>query len=358
MSRLRVVVLGTSFGRTVHVEGFRRHPGYEVIGIAGSDPERTRRAAEASAIPHHDHDWRRLLASVAPDLVSVAAPVDLHHPMTLAALEGGAHVLCEKPTAMDRVQALEMRDRARATGRLLAINHEFRDFPARRHAVGLARAGGIGTPRRVEILGRYALWTRAETRPMTWLADRARGGGILGALGSHHTDCMRTFLGEPESVLASVRVQQPRRGPAPDDPRTGIATADDACTVSYAFAGGASGLVDLDATAPYRWERFEVHGSDATLRWDETGYRLWRIAPKHEPEELAIPEALRLSPRDGDPALVAPFGALIARLHDAITTGAAMTPNADDALRVQCALDAARESSALERRVAIVPPPD
>mgnify|MGYP003342939294 CR=1 FL=1 len=66
--------------------------------------------------------------------------------------------------------------------------------------------------RRVEILGRYPIWARADSRPMTWLADAKRGGGILGALGSHHTDCLRTLLGEPTSVLASVRTDQPKRG--------------------------------------------------------------------------------------------------------------------------------------------------
>ena len=88
-----------------------------------------------------------------PDLVSMVTPVDLHHPMMLAALEGGAHVLCEKPTALHRFQAAEMRDRAAALGRVAAINHEFRFFPARRLALRLVREGAIGTPRRGEILG-------------------------------------------------------------------------------------------------------------------------------------------------------------------------------------------------------------
>jgi len=351
MPPVRVVILGSSFGVTVHAAGFRRHPGFELVGLGGSDPERTRRRAAEHGIPEADDDWRRLLARTRPDLVAIVTPVDLHHPMTLAALDQGAHVLCEKPTALDRRQAEDMRDRARAAGRVLAINHEFRFFPARRLAVELVRAGAIGVPRRGDILGRYALWTRPETRAMTWLAERARGGGILGALGSHHTDCLRLFFGEPQAVLASVRVQQPRRGPTPTDPRAGTATADDACTVCYEFANGASALVDLDATAPYRWERFEIHGSDAALRWDETGYRLWRLVPGADPEPLDIPERLRLAPREGDPALLAPFGVMLERLHDAIVQGDPMEPNADDALAVQTALDAARESSDTGRRI-------
>ena len=115
-------------------------------------------------------------------------------------------------------------------------------------------------------------------------------------------------------------------------------------------------MFDLSASTPYRWERFEIHGSEATLRWDETGYRLWRIVTGKEPEPVEIPDEFGLTPRDGDPALVAPFGALIGRLHEAIERGVAMEPNFDDAVAVQSALDAARASNAAGARVRVCPP--
>ncbi len=113
----------------------------------------------------------------------------------------------------------------------------------------------------------------------------------------------------------------------------------------YEFDSGATGLIDLNATAPYRWERFEIHGAEATLRWDETGYRLWRIAAGREPEELEIPAALALDRQEGDPALVAPFGALIEQLRRAIRDRQPMSPDFTDAVAVQSALDAARAAS-------------
>ena len=354
MKRLRVALFGTSFARLVQVPGFQRHPGFELVAIAGRDDDKTRRIAAELGIPGAYADWRELLEREHPDLVSIVTPVDLHHPMMLGALQAGAHVHCEKPTALTRWQAFEMRDAARAAGRVAGINHEFRFFPARAHAVELVRQGAIGRPRRGEILGRYPLWARPESRGMTWLSDAKRGGGILGALGSHHTDCLRAFLGEPRSALASVRVDQPRRGPVqPDDP-AGTATADDAFTVHYEFDGGASALIDVSACAPYRWERFEIHGEEASLRWDEAGYTLWRIAPGSAPEEIAIPAALKLEPVAGDPPLVAPFSVLVDRLHRAITHGEPLSPSfAADAVPVQCALDACRESSLAAARIVV-----
>lgn len=353
----RVAVLGTSFARTVQVPGFQRHPEFEVVAIAGGNAAKTAEVARALGIPQAFGDWRELLRDVRADLVSVVTPVDLHHPMTLAALEAGAHVLCEKPTALNRLQAAEMRDRAAALGRVAAMNHEFRFQPARRLMLELVQAGAIGTPRRGEILGRYALWAKPESRGMTWLSEAARGGGILGALGSHHTDCLRTVFGEPRTALASVRVDQPRRAPAGDQP-AGVATADDAFTVHYGFDGGATAIIDVEACTPYRWERFEIHGSDASLRWDESGDRLWRLEAGKEPEPLAIPERLQLARAAGEPALLAPFGVLLDRLARALRGEQPMSPNLDDAVAVQSALDAVRDASVAGRRVQVdIPTP-
>jgi predicted dehydrogenase len=356
--RLRVAILGTSFGRLVQAVAFPRHPGFELVAIAGSNAEKTQRIASELGGVHPYTDWRALLATEKPDLVSIATPVDLHHPMFMAAVEGGSHVLCEKPTALHRGQATEMRDTARARGRVAGMNHEFRFFPARRAAVEIVRAGGIGVPRRGEILGRYPIWWRPESRGMSWLSDARRGGGVLGALGSHHTDCLRQFFGEPSHVVASVRTEQPQRGPTPTQAESVRATADDAVTMELEFGSGATALVSLGASAPYRWERFEIHGSEATLRWDETGYALWRLVAGKEPEPVAIPAAYALAPREGEPALVAPFGVIVDLLHRAIVDGVPLEPNFDDAVAVQCVLDAARASSVAGARMAIeVPEP-
>ena len=89
MERFRVAILGTSFGRTVQAVGFQRHSGFELVAIAGSDAERTQRAAAELGVRGAHGDWRDLLARDSPELVSVATPVDLHHPMVMAALAGG-----------------------------------------------------------------------------------------------------------------------------------------------------------------------------------------------------------------------------------------------------------------------------
>lgn len=354
MKRIRVAILGTGFGRNVQAPAFLRHEGFELCALAGSDSAKTRRVADELGVKGAYGDWRELLACESPGLVSIVTPVWLHHDMMLAALGAGAHVHCEKPTAMDRAQARAMRDAALAAGRVAGINHEFRFLPARARALELVREGAIGRPYRAEILGRYPIWHARQPRVMNWLSDRSRGGGIWGALGSHHTDCLRLLFGEPLTAMAALRTEQPVRAPRSEGEPAGIATSDDSATVHYEFAHGVTALVDLQANAPYAWERFEVHGDEATLRWDGGGYSLWRIEPGKDPVEVECPARLEIPRREGDPALVAPFSVMVDRLHRAIALGEPLQPNfADDAVPVQCALDAARESSARGARVAV-----
>ena len=62
MSALRVVLLGTSFARNVHAPGFSQHPGFEVVALAGSDADRTRKIAGDLGIAGAYGDWREALA--------------------------------------------------------------------------------------------------------------------------------------------------------------------------------------------------------------------------------------------------------------------------------------------------------
>ena len=343
----RVLILGTSFGGRVQAPAFSRHPGFEVVGMAGTDAARTKSIADELGVPRASADWRALLAELRPDLVSIATPVDLHHPMMLAALEAGAHVLCEKPTALHVHQAVEMRDRAKALGRVAAINHEFRFFPARRAALALVRAGGIGRPRRGEILGRYPIWHRARVARHDLAVRRAprRRRPRRARLAPHRL---------PAHVLRrAARGRSPRcastsPGAARDRSTAGgaRATADDACTVQLRVRGRRhrpSSTSRLHAV-PLGAVRDPRRGGVAALGRDRL--RLWRIVAGRDPEPVEIPAELRLEPREGDLRA----GRAVRRAGRSAASRA-RGPRADAAelrrrRRGAGALDAARASSA------------
>jgi hypothetical protein len=134
------------------------------------------------------------------DLVGIATPPVYHMPMVLRALERGAHVLCEKPFAMNTAEAQTMLDQAEVMGKLHMIGHELRFNPTRRKLKDLLNEGAIGTVRFVTVASTF------PTRGATWPLARLMIGGQMrrwAAGGWGQTALIRlTYYGGGSGILA------------------------------------------------------------------------------------------------------------------------------------------------------------
>ncbi len=114
------------------------------MAVCSGRYENAQRTTTEFGIKHACKDYRELVALDDVSLVIVAAPPPLHHPATLAALDAGKHVLCEKPMAMNAREAREMTERAAARPHQLAIiDHELRFNPTRRRMKELIDEGFV-----------------------------------------------------------------------------------------------------------------------------------------------------------------------------------------------------------------------
>jgi predicted dehydrogenase len=188
----KVAVIGTGWADRVQIPAFQAG-GLEVVAVAGRDPEKTRRVAQSHGIPLATTRWEELL-EVDCDLISIATPPHLHKPQLIAALEAGKHVLCEKPLALNAQEAEAMLAVSEAhPERWVFIDHELRFTPARRKAKELLAHGSIG--RIVSVTARVSSNVRLDPdKPWDWWSDASKGGGILGAIGSHVFDGLRWLL--------------------------------------------------------------------------------------------------------------------------------------------------------------------
>jgi len=348
-SPIRVLLIGAGFGAKVHAPGFASDRGYKLVGIASERLESAKAAAAAHRIPYATDDWKKMLEEVDADLVSVATPVDLHYPMARAALERKRHVLLEKPFALNVAQAKELTALARTQGVVNAINHEFRHYPARAALTRLIQEGRLGNLEHIAIRDRLPGWARDPSRRLTWLTDRQRGGGYLGALGSHHMDTLMLWAGPIRRLFCTLRSLAPRA--AAESPAHQAITADDCFTLLVEFESGATGIVDLFGGGRVRSERFEVFGSEDALTILDP-WQLGRQNAKGGVDAVPIPPDLDLSPTPDAPAL-APFRVMIARLKAAIRGEGTVEPTFADAIRIQEALDVARKSDQSGRWVTL-----
>jgi len=116
---IRIGIIGAGFARLTQIPGFQNCEGARVVAIASAHREHAAEVAREFGIEHVESDWRDLVARPDIDLVSIVTPVVTHYEMTLAALDAGKAVLCEKPMAMNAGEAKEMMERARAAGKLI-----------------------------------------------------------------------------------------------------------------------------------------------------------------------------------------------------------------------------------------------
>lgn len=167
----RVGIIGTGWvAQERHIPSYRSLPGVEVVGVFDRDMERARAVAGQFGIGLVARDRDELLAA-GLDAVSVATSPWSHAEHTRAALGAGLHVFCEKPMAVDLVDARSMAEAATAADRILTISHNF-DFA---RSTQSARSYLGPTP---GLLFASAVQLSSERRRLpVWYADLP--GGLL-----------------------------------------------------------------------------------------------------------------------------------------------------------------------------------
>lgn len=338
----RIGIVGTGWGARVQVPTFRE-AGWDVVGIAGSLAARTGVVGAELGVRSFE-DWRELIRSDEVELVSIVTPPSEHHEMAVAALEAGKHVLCEKPTALNRVQASDLVRVAAEHGDCIAlIDHELRFLPSWREA--RERIAEIGPVRYAD--GRYASPARGDrSRAWNWWSDAARGGGIWGAVGSHSVDALRYFGLEPQSAqafLATIIDERPFEG------SSRAVTADDWGVVHLRMNDGSLAVLSFSAVAsgPDESAMLTIHGERGAMRF--TGEEVLLSTGGSSFERIAGGPLVK---RPGNSAGGA-FGSgtfhLALALRAALDEGdrSALAPAAtfEDGLMQQRILDAARMSS-------------
>lgn len=192
--RFKVAIIGTGMiANAGHIPAWKNlKDDVEVAAVADINKDRAELVADNEGIPRAYGDWEKMLAEVRPDIVSVCTPNAYHKEQTIAALEVGAHVLCEKPVATCHADAVEMFDAAEAAGRVLFVCQSLRFYNNMIAAKEFVDAGRLGQIYYAEIIG-----MRRRGIP-TWGQFHMKehsGGGPVYDLGVHQLDGLLWFMG-------------------------------------------------------------------------------------------------------------------------------------------------------------------
>jgi len=380
MTDINVALIGHGFMGAAHSQAYRVAPRFfdlpltpVMSTLVGRNPAATTAAAEKWGWQRTANDWREAVADPSIGMIDISSPGSTHVEITVAALEAGKHVLCEKPLANTVAEAQMMTDAAAAAatrGVFAMVGFSYRRVPAITFARQLVAEGRLGDIRQVR--AQYLQdWLVDENGPMTWRLDKQKAGsGSLGDIGAHAIDAVQFITGESldrvsgllhtfvtERPLLDESVAQTSFGGVASSER-GQVTVDDVALFTATLSGGAIGSFEATRFATGRKNAFriEISGSLGSIAVDLERMNELEFYDATAPDtELGFRRILVTEPTHPYYANWWPTGHTIGYEHvfthqlvdflTGIATGTQPEPSFAEGLQVQRVLDAVERSS-------------
>jgi predicted dehydrogenase len=274
--RLRVGVVGGGEGSLIgqtHRIAMRFDDRYEIVaGVLSGDPVRSVRQGQALGVGRPYGSLSEMIAGEktiedGADVIAIMTPNDSHVSASVAALDAGYHVICDKPVANNLADARELAARVHASKKRFLVTYNYTGYPMVRQAREMIAANEIGEPHLVEV--RYAQGNlsspveKAElSRQLKWRLDPTRGGvnNLLLDIGTHAHHLATYVTGRPyQSVYADVGAALPGR------------SFDDTAMILGRLSGGLRIAMSVTKAATGAPQVFgiEVYGDKGGVRWEQ-----------------------------------------------------------------------------------------
>lgn len=210
MEQRRIAIIGAGQIGKHHLNEYKRVGGADIVAICDINEAEARRVAEANQIPHVYTDFRELLKRADIEAVDVCLHNNFHAPVSIAAMEAGKHVYCEKPIAGSYRDGAAMLEAARATGKMLHIQLSTLYSKETKAAKTLIDGGKLGKLYHARSTG-----FRRRGRPFvdgygtTAFTQKATAsGGALYDMGVYHISQILYLIGLPKVTRISGQTYQ------------------------------------------------------------------------------------------------------------------------------------------------------
>ncbi|WP_036477473.1 Gfo/Idh/MocA family protein [Myxosarcina sp. GI1] len=350
--RIGVAVIGTGFGKKVHIPGFQNHPRTEIVAVYNPDLGKAKAIADEYKISYAYNKLDKILSLSEVDVVSISTPPFLHYEMAKQALEAGKHVLIEKPMAMDATEVRELYHLARQRNLVAMPDFEFRYVPAWQLLAQHLQDDYVGKKRLIKI--DWLVTSRANPdRTWNWYSQKEAGGGALGAVASHSFDYIHWLFGSVSRLNGYLNCAIPERPDKSDDGKMKPVDADDTCLIMLEMADGTPCQLSVSSvTYGGRGHYVEVYGEKGTLVLGSDnlkdyvhGFHL-SGAPAGKPlKSIDIPKSMDF-PQVFTDGRIAPFIRIVNRLVESIDSGKTLVPSLKEGVYSQLLMDLTHKSHA------------
>ncbi len=349
--KIGIAVVGTGFGQAIHIPGLQHHPRTEVVAVYHRDLGKAKAIADCHHIPYAYNSLEKILALPKVQGVSISTPPFLHYEMAKQVLAARKHLFLEKPMAMSAQETKALYHLAKQQGVVATADFEFRFVPAWQLLSEYLEQGYVGKTRLIKI--DWLVASRANSdRPWNWYSRKDKGGGALGAVGSHAFDYIHWLFAPVKRLCAHFSCAIPERR----DPTSGgvlkAVDADDTCLLMLELADGTPCQLSISSvTHAGRGHWLEVYGDKGTLVLGSDnlkdyihGFRLL-AAPAGKPlTEVEIPKRLAF-PQVFSDGRLAPFIRVLDRWLESIDQGKSLIPSLREGVYSQLLMDLSQRSN-------------
>ena len=265
-----------AFIGAVHRIASRIDDRYELVaGAFSSNPEKSLASGKELGISP-DRNYKDYLEMVSKesertdkiDAVAIVTPNHMHHPIAMAFIEKGFHIICDKPLAMNLKECEELVQASVNKDIIFALTHNYTGYPMIRNAKEMCAQGELGNIRLIQ--AEYAQdWLTEDlenkidsggNKQASWRTDPAQSGsgGCIGDIGTHAFNLIRFITGlMPQQISAELTSFVPGR------------KLDDNAQISIRFNGGAKGTIWSSQVAPGNENHLQVriYGEKGGLEW-------------------------------------------------------------------------------------------
>jgi predicted dehydrogenase len=346
-----------------HYPGMKTAPGARVIAMTDTDHGLLERRAKEWPELRACSSVEELLGVSGLDAVVIATPNCTHPGLVSLAARAGKHVMCEKPLALNVVEAREMLEAARAAGVRHMTAFTYRFVPAMRYLKSLVDRGDLGQPLHFRAQ-RFQDW---HVHSLGWRQWRDQAGtGELGDMASHRIDYAHFLLGPIRAVCGTMKQFVPRDRIEVDGDPCRPSDTDDWVGFVAEFDNGVTGVFESSklmrghGSGGHGHDFVEVNGMDASAIYElRHPYELKLGGRDRTFETVRVPNEfwkLAGSTRkagEGDPAVVWRYDQEV-EFITAIQQNRDPVPSFADGVRCQAVIDAVVQSTT-ERRWIDVP---
>ncbi len=271
---VRIGFVGVGQIAQMHLQHYSKIPGAEIVAAADIDAEQLAKVAGEFDIPNTYTDFREMLARDDLQAVDVCLHNNLHMPVTVAALEAGKDVYCEKPMAGTYIDAVTMLETARKLGRKLSIQLGTLFSKETRMAKLLIKQGRLGNVYHARSTG-----FRRQGRPYvdgygtaSFVKQEVAAGGALYDMGVYHIAQMLYLLGNPAVERVTGKTYQE----TPIDPAREASSGYNVEELGLGFVrfAGNKALDIIESWAVYMdgFEGSSILGSQGGIRLEPFGF--------------------------------------------------------------------------------------